>query len=60
VRNGAPCSVAKGRRGMTNEATPAILIIRITKIGNIGLKIKGINPNLSYNMCLSLRKFYLI
>jgi len=25
VRNGAPRSVAKGRRGMTNEATPAIL-----------------------------------
>jgi len=27
VRNGAPRSVAKGRRGMTNEATPAILYL---------------------------------
>jgi len=26
VRNGAPRSVAKGRCGMTNEATPAILL----------------------------------
>ena len=26
MRNGALRSVAKGRRGMTNEATPAILI----------------------------------
>jgi len=26
VRNGVPRSVAKGRRGMTNEVTPAILI----------------------------------
>ena len=25
MRNVAPCSVAKGRRVMTNEATPAIL-----------------------------------
>jgi len=27
VRNGAPRSVAKGCRGMTNEATPAILLL---------------------------------
>jgi len=28
VRNGAPHNVAKGRRVMTNEATPAILSVR--------------------------------
>jgi len=30
VRNGAPRSVAKGCRGMTNEATLAILLKKLT------------------------------
>jgi len=49
VRNGAPRSVAKGRRVMTNEATPAIL--------NFILHIELLY-NYFYNFTVLLYKHY--
>jgi len=54
VRNGAPRSVVKGRRGMTNEATPAILyflyyVLILTKLNCVNKRTKVV-----YTMVLSL------